>query len=50
MSPNKIVIQKAPDNHVVNWPDAVGVLHINVLQAMDLPAADWSTGVKRDLL
>jgi hypothetical protein len=44
VSPNKIVIQKAPDNHVINFPDAVGVLHVNVLQAMDLPAADWSTG------
>jgi len=44
VSPNKILIQKAPDNHVINFPHAVGVVHVNVMQCIDLPAADWSTG------
>ena len=44
VTPNKILIQKAPDNHEISFPHAVGIIHCNVLQAEKLPAADWSTG------
>ena len=44
VTPNKILIQKAPDNHDISFPHAVGIMHCNVLQAENLPAADWGTG------